>query len=452
MNNDERYVLGAMLKHWDMNNAKFVKSLSMLKPEHFTTETGSNVFMAIRSVVANGDIPDPITAEPFLAGIHCDEYERWTPILVELFRGSTSAVNIGTHSQRIKANYDAKHAGLLFNNALQILNDTMSDPNPRNRIKNALAAVSSIDIDDESNKTAYTMKEILSGVVEDMEMMIKKGGGLYGLSTGFKALDDSLDGLQPGEVYAVVGCPGSGKTTFALNILTNAVLSGSKGLFYSLEMPHKQIGVKLLSYKSGVEQHLIKNGDLTSRQETKVKFDAAFAQMMDKNLIVDEGINLTAENLDITTRKHEMQMGGIDIIGVDYLTLMNSEGESETVKASNAAKACKRIAKKYNCPVIILAQPVKNVDGRLKKSDIKQTGQIEQDAAAIMLLYKDNDSGIVEVNIAKNRFGSEGVHNFKAQFATNKFEWTGEQIPEPKEEKSQANRPKGMAYKQGAEH
>lgn len=449
MNNDEKYVLGAMLRSWDMSNDAFVKSMSILKPEFFTTHSGANIFMAIRSVIESGDIPDPITAEPFLSNVQCQEYERWRPLLVELFRESSSSSNIKTHSQRIKASYDARLATNLFNNALQILNDEMSDPNPRSRIKNALAAVSSIDIDDESNKTAYTMKEILSGVMEDMEIMIERGGGLYGMSTGFEQLDKSLDGLQNGEVYTIVGSPGSGKTTFALNILTNAILDNKKGLFYSLEMPHKQIGVKLLSYKSGVEQHIIKNGDVATRRDNRVRFDAAFSQMMDKNLIIDEGISLTAENMDITTKKHEMQMGGIDIIVLDYLTLLNAQGESETVKATNAAKACKRMAKKYDCPVILLAQPVKNVDGRLKKSDIKQTGQIEQDSAAIMLLYKDNDSGIVEVNIAKNRFGSEGKHNFKAQFATNKFEWTGEEIID-QPEKPKQSRPKGMSYSQGA--
>lgn len=429
MNNDEKYVLGAMLRSWDAKNAKFIKSLSLLKPEFFTTHAGVNIFIAIRKVVATGDVPDPITVEPVLNNIQCQEYENWSPLLVELFRNSTSHNNIGTHSLRIKANHDAKQANNAFTNAIAILNDT-SEVNARARIKNALAAVSGIDVEDDSQKSSYTMKEILSSVVEDMQMMIERGGGLYGLSTGFEHLDNSLDGLQPGETYAIAGTPGSGKTTLALNFMVNAAMEGKKVLFYSLEMPHNQIGIKLMSYKSGVEQHLIKNGDLASRMETQTKFDAAFSQMMDKQLTVDEGLSLTAENLDITTKKHELQMGGMDLIVVDYLTLMNAQGESETVKASNSAKACKRLAKKYGCPVVILVQPIKNIDGRLKKSDIKQTGQIEQDAAAIMLLYKD-ESGIVEVNIAKNRFGEEGTHCFRPQFATNKFEYTGEQIPEP---------------------
>ena len=417
MNNDEKYVLGAMLRSWDAKNAKFIKSLSLLKPEFFTTHSGVNIFIAIRNVVAKGDVPDPITVEPELCNIQCQEYENWSALLVELFRNSTSHNNIGTHSLRIKANHDAKQANNAFLNAISILNDT-SEVNARVRIKNALAAVSGIDIEDESQKSSYTMKEILSSVVDDMQMMIERGGGLYGLSTGFEHLDNSLDGLQPGETYAIAGTPGSGKTTLALNFMVNAAMDNKKVLFYSLEMPHNQIGIKLMSYKSGVEQHLIKNGDLASRQETQSKFDAAFSQMMDKHLTVDEGLNLTAENLDITTKKHELQMGGVDLIVVDYLTLMNAQGESETVKASNSAKACKRLAKKYGCPVIILVQPIKNIDGRLKKSDIKQTGQIEQDAAAIMLLYKDEQM----------------VHCFRPQFATNKFEYTGEPMPEEKKE------------------
>lgn len=432
MNNDEKYVLGAMLRYWNAKNAKFIKALSMLKPEHFSDHSGVNIFTAIRNVVASGDSPDPVTVEPMLNNTPCREYENWSPLLVELFRNSTSGNNIGTHSQRIKANFDAKQANNAFNEALLILNDT-SEVNARIRIKNALAAVSGIDIEDESQKSSYTMKEILSTVIEDMEKMIERGGGLYGMSTGFEQLDNSLDGLQNGETYAIAGTPGSGKTTLALNFMVNAAMDDKKVLFYSLEMPHNQIGIKLMSYKSGVQQSLIKNGDLATRKETQKQFDAAFAQMMDKKLVVDEGLSLTAENMDITTKKHELQMGGIDLIAIDYLTLLNAQGESETVKASNAAKACKRIAKKYNCPVLILVQPIKNVEGRLKKSDIKQTGQIEQDAAAIMLLYKNDE--MVEVNIAKNRFGEEGYHNFKPHFSVNKFEYTGELMQEPENKK-----------------
>jgi len=146
------------------------------------------------------------------------------------------------------------------------------------------------------------------------------------------------------------------------------------------------------------------------------------------NFHIDDDASLTAEKLENRTKRHAMEMGGIDLICLDYLTLMDAQGESETVRATNAAKALKRIAKKFNCPVIIISQFVKNVVGRPTKSDLRQTGQLAQDASLILFLHRDEnqvvedgESKLVELIIDKNRMGETGDLIYEPYFATNKL-------------------------------
>ena len=408
----------------------------------FSSSDAMNVFMAIKSCLENDQEPDLAGVIFRLGTTPTEGYVSWHSGLMDIFKNTPSSANFVSSCQNIKSEYDAKMALELFEQAKVAITD-LNVADPRQRIKNALALVSSVDIEVDDQQSSFEVHELLAGLCDEMETNLNKGGGLLGLSTGFEHLDNQLQGFQNGETYVIAGSPGSGKTTLAINFMINAAMNKKRVLFYSLEMPRQQIASKIMSYKSGISTSIIRSGDLERREENKHKFDAAFAQMMQTKFVVDEGINLTAENLDLTTKRNEMKLGGVDLICVDYLTLMDAQGESETVKASNAAKACKRLAKKYNCPVIILAQLVKNTFGRPKKSDLKQTGQIEQDACSIILLYKDPEveTNTIEAEIAKNRWGSTGMTYFDAEFSINKFEQKAEPPAHHVEKKQNKNSP-----------
>jgi len=443
MNFNEQYVLGSMIRHYQPNNGKFIKGFSLLKAEMFSSNDAMNIFMAIKACLESDIEPDIASVSFRLNNLPTEGYVSWQSGLMDLFKNTPSSSNFVSACGIVKSEYDAKMALELFEQAKMAILD-VNVPDPRQRIKNALATVSDVDIEVDEQQSSFEMTELLAELCDEMERNNQSGGGLLGLSTGFEHLDNQIQGLQNGETYVIAGSPGSGKTTLAINFMINAVMDQKRVLFYSLEMPRQQIASKVMSYKSGVSTSIIRSGDLEGYNGNQAKFDAAFTQMIGAKFVVDEGLNLTAENLDLTTKRNEMKLGGVDLICIDYLTLMDAQGESETVKASNAAKACKRLAKKYNCPVIILAQLVKNTIGRPKKSDLKQTGQIEQDACSIILLYKDPDlvTNTIEAEIAKNRWGSTGMTYFDAQFSINKFEQKQEMPQQYVEKKSEKTKPK----------
>lgn len=443
MNYNEQYVLGCMIRHYDKSNGKYIKGFSLLKAEMFSSSDSMNIYMAVKSCLENDQEPDLSAVMFRLGNVPTEGYVSWQSGLMDVYKNTPSSANFVSSCQMIKSEFDAKAALELFEQAKHAITD-LNVPDPRQRIKNALATVSDIDIEVDEQQSSFEMVELLAELCDDMERNLESGGGLLGLSTGFPDLDTQLQGLQNGETYVIAGSPGSGKTTLAINFMINAAMDNKRVLFYSLEMPRQQIASKVMSYKSGISTSIIRSGDLERREENKAMFDAAFSQMIGAKFVVDEGLNLTAENLDLTTKRNEMKLGGIDLICVDYLTLMDAQGESETVKASNAAKACKRLAKKYNCPVIILAQLVKNTIGRPKKSDLKQTGQIEQDACSIILLYKDPElvTNTIEAEIAKNRWGSTGMTYFDAEFSLNRFVQKAEMPIKHTEEKKKKSNPK----------
>lgn len=422
MSHIAEYVIGNMLK-MNANDERLVEALSTLKPDHFLTERHRQIFDAINQCFKEGLDPDIPTVEQKLSIHKLEQYESWMEILWNIKKVAPSSANFIPFLKQLKSERDARKALELLNKAHEALNDT-EITNPTDRVKNAAQVVSAIEYDDVTEKCWGDFSDVATEIFDDMEKAAKNGDNLAGLTTGYDGLDKILDGLQSGETYVLAGSPGSGKTTLAINMMYPNLLDNKNVLFYSLEMPKKQIGRKLLSCVGGFEHWVTKN-DKYLRGENKTKFDKSFAQMVNTTMTIDEGFDLTAENIDITTKKHEMRMGGIDLIIVDYLTLMSAQGESETVKASNAAKACKRVAKKFDCPVLILAQLVKNIVGKPKKSDLKQTGQLEQDAAGIILLYTDPESEEkipkVEAEIAKNRFGPTSAIYFDAHFEINRM-------------------------------
>ena len=416
------YVIGNFLK-LNVDDTRLIEALSTLKPDHFLIERHRQILSAVNECFVQGLNPDLPTVEQKLSVYKLEQYESWMEILYNLYKNAPSSVNFLPFVKQLKSERDARKATELLNEAHEALND-LNVTNPTDRVKNAAQVVSAIEYDDVTEKCWGDFSDVVTEIFNDMEKAAKSGGSLAGITTGFNHLDETLDGLQNGETYVLAGSPGSGKTTLAINMMYPNLLDNKNVLFYSLEMPKKQIGRKLLSCAGGFEHWVTKN-DKYVKGENKTNLDKAFAQIVNTTMTIDEGFDLTAENIDLITKKHEMRMGGVDLIIVDYLTLMNAQGESETVKASNAAKACKRIAKKFDCPVLILAQLVKNIIGKPKKSDLKQTGQLEQDAAGIILLYTDPDGEDaipkVEVDVAKNRFGETKTLFLDANFGINRM-------------------------------
>jgi replicative DNA helicase len=270
------------------------------------------------------------------------------------------------------------------------------------------------------------LKEALGKIDE----LFNSKGSITGLTTGYKDLDSKTSGLQASDLIIVAGRPSMGKTSFAMNLVENAILADSKPiLVFSMEMPAGSLMMRLLSSVGKIDQTRVRNGQL--EEEDWAKLSAAMQQLKDKPLLIDDTPALTPTEIRSRARKVLREQGSLGMIMIYYLQLMQVAGSSEgrTAEISEISRSLKSIAKEFNCPVIALSQLNRSLEQRPNKrpvmSDLRESGAIEQDADVIMFIYRDEvyneespDKGTAEIIIGKQRNGPIGTSRlaFVGQF------------------------------------
>ena len=270
--------------------------------------------------------------------------------------------------------------------------------------------------------TVRTMTDILHETFRQIQDIHDRKSRLLGMPTGFYELDDLLSGLQPGQLYIVAGRPSMGKTSLALNILENIALrEGKPVLLFSLEMAAQQIAQSMLCSHARVDSNLLRSGRVSEEEFQKLVLAAG--AFHEARILIDDSADLSA--LEVRTRARRMKAKeGIQLVVVDYLQKMharqgNRAPESRQLEISMISSNLKALAKEINVPVIALAQLNRAPEGREDRkpmlSDLRESGAIEQDADAVLLLYREDyydpnteKKGVAEVILAKNRTGPVG--------------------------------------------
>jgi replicative DNA helicase len=212
-----------------------------------------------------------------------------------------------------------------------------------------------------------------------------------------------------------------GKTSFAMNLVENAVLAQDKPiLVFSMEMPADSLIIRMLSSIGRIDQTRIRNGKL--EQEDWPKLSTAVTKLKDVPLFIDDTAALTPTEVRSRARRVYRENGGLGMIMVDYMQLMQVAGSSEgrTAEISEISRSLKAIAKEFQVPMVALSQLNRSLEQRPNKrpvnSDLRESGAIEQDADVIMFIYRDEvyneesaDKGTAEIIIGKQRNGPIGT-------------------------------------------
>jgi replicative DNA helicase len=267
-----------------------------------------------------------------------------------------------------------------------------------------------------------TMADILQETFQQIQDIHDRKSRLLGLSTGFYELDDKLSGLQPGQLYIVAGRPSMGKTSFALNIAEHVALREQKSvLLFSLEMASQQIAQSMLCSHARVDSSLLRTGRVS--EEDFARLLQAAGLFNDAKIFIDDSADLSA--LEVRTRARRMKAReGIGLVVVDYLQKMHARQgskapESRQLEIAMISSNLKAVAKELEVPVIALAQLNRGAEGREERrpmlSDLRESGAIEQDADAVMALYREEyykpdteKKGVAELLLLKNRTGPVG--------------------------------------------
>ncbi|CEH36033.1 replicative DNA helicase [Romboutsia lituseburensis] len=261
---------------------------------------------------------------------------------------------------------------------------------------------------------------VLMDAYDTIEHLYSSKAEITGITTGFKDLNKKINGLQRTDLILLAARPAMGKTAFSLNLVQNAALKGDASVaVFSLEMSKEQLVQRMLSAQANVELKKLKTGKLGENDWPRI-IDA-MAVLSNAKIYIDDTPGIKISELRSKCRKLKIEQG-LDLILIDYLQLMEGEGnnESRQQEISKISRSLKIIAKELNCPVVALSQlsraPEQRADHRPMLSDLRESGAIEQDADIVMFLYRDEyyhpDSerkNIGEVIIAKNRHGETGA-------------------------------------------
>lgn len=242
-----------------------------------------------------------------------------------------------------------------------------------------------------------------------------------GISTGFASIDRIIDGLKGGRTYVIAARPGMGKSVLENNITSYATRRlGKRAVKFNMEMDNFSILQRQISATTGIPYEKIEKGTMDAAEFSR--FTTAVGELSTLNIWMDDSSELSFSQLRARATRIHMEHG-LDLLTVDYLTLMKADSKNgtRTEDVGRLSRGLHSLAKDLNIPIIILAQLSRSCEARGDKrpllSDLRDSGEIEQDADVVMFIYRDDyytgdactRPNVAEINIAKNRHGNTGT-------------------------------------------
>ncbi|MBQ2753930.1 MAG: replicative DNA helicase, partial [Clostridia bacterium] len=270
-----------------------------------------------------------------------------------------------------------------------------------------------------NNTEFMPIRDVLSANFEKLAELSKNPGKLVGVPTGFNKLDSILSGLNKANFVLVAARPAMGKTSFALNIATNAALTANKKVaIFSLEMSKEEIVNRIWFSSAMVESNKIKTGEVQPADWTRLI--NSMKLLSPANIYIDDTSSISVMDIRSKCRRLMMEQG-LDLIIIDHIQLMQGirRSENRQQEISEISRSLKMLAKDFDIPVLALSQLSRASKDRADKrpllTDLRESGAIEQDADVVLMLYRDeyyNENtetpGQAEVIIAKHRSGETG--------------------------------------------
>lgn len=336
--------------------------------------------------------------------------------------------NLQEYCMRIQDNYKVRY--------LQTINSRLPDVLKKRNVNEIISQLSG-----ELNKLVSSVGGadtiLLTDALDDVLLKIEyrmAHPGIEGISTGFGEIDMCTGGLLPGEIWYIGGRPSMGKSAWLAKTLLNVAMQGAPCLLFNKEMNMTGIIERWLSIASGVPFQGIKFGQLNSEQYEKIKH---IRKMFEKYPIyIDNNFMGEIDYVTSTIRKYH-QLHGVRVVGLDYIQLLVERGEDDTRELGRVSRQLKLVSNELGLSTIILSQLNREVEKRDNKrpmmSDLRQSGNLEEDADIMAALYRDDVyvmnsqfANTIEFIIRKSRNGPIGTMmlNFEKE-TVNVYDETG---------------------------
>lgn len=404
--NAEKAVIGAMLfDDYGLKNA-----LDCLSSEDFYYIGNQKIFQAIVSISGKGESVDFVTVTAALGSEVSQAY------VVELMANTSTSANVKSHCNIL--------LDLAYRRRCIIKADAVLEAAISNDVEKLNTAVENIKTDTAGAAQVESVPSILERALIQIAERRRNGEQLAGYSTGFFKLDQLISGLEKRKLFVVAGRPAMGKTAFALNVCQHIAKRNvdKNTVFFSLEMPKDDVALRLFSSALNISNEHFKFNMLSAEELLKVgEYTESFADET-KNFYIEDNMNVSINDILKSCRGIKNKSGKeFALIVIDHLQIVRvADNGNRATDLGEISRTALMIAKEFDCPVMLLSQINRGVEGRQNKrpilADLKESGNIEQDADTVMFIYRDEvydssskDKGNAEIIVAKQRNGALGT-------------------------------------------
>jgi len=423
----ERAVLGAMIK--DPESIPAV--LEHLREEDFYLETHRLLFSLLYKVWEDkGKDWDDIVLKGYLERRGLQDKISMSFVYALAHEAAEGPLLL----EAIRAVKEKSGIRKLMDLSLEVLRDSKERPDLNALVERLSQRVYEIALKHQTSQF-YHAKEVANSVLEFIDQRRKAERLITGLSSSFLDLDRLTAGFQSSDLVVIAARPGMGKSSFMLSIALHLALKENVSLaIFSLEMSKEQLMIRKFSMLSGVPLQNIRHGYV--RDEDWEKIVKAALEISSREIYIDDNPNLTTTELRVKSRKFKKEKG-VGVIFVDYLQLLKPPYRHATrqEEVAEISRNLKALAKELEVPVIALAQLSRQVEQRADKrpqlADLRESGQIEQDADLIIFIHRPEyykkrpmpeEEGLAEIIVAKQRQGPTGLIKLAFNKDTTAFE------------------------------
>lgn len=371
----ERDVLQAILH----NSSECEWCLNNLKPEHFYNPKCRNLYERIMSLLRDGKNISVVTI--------IENYNKDRDFIMDLFSNAYTTANSKSSSEIVLNQYYKREA---YAKLMEAHKHATSIECTTDSLRERLEDIAYFLSHRSNNRTLMSLDEIAKETLDNFDAIAKSDSA--GISTGFRRADELGWTFRPGTFNVIGARPSMGKSALALDI---AQKCGVPTAFYSLEMKGIEQFERLLSKKMGVANAELRSPSFIKKySEEIVKVSTSIAQ--NHNIFINDSPTISPMQLRMQV-KRAIARSGVQLVIVDYMGYISGSKEDKEggrrIEMSKYSRAMKEMSKDLGIATIGLCQLNRECESRENKrpimSDLRETGDIEQDAHMIWFLYRD---------------------------------------------------------------
>jgi replicative DNA helicase len=396
-----------------INNPELIYNVQDVKHFMFSSAPNQTLWLVIQDMIRAGQLPTVALIDSSMKSQNKDGLIGGKDYLNYISKQSFSPENLVDFEKIIISNYKAKE---LINVGNGLASEIYSG-NDIDVIINKLRSKLDKLTETSGGNSTYTLDFALRETWTDLVNRIKNPG-IRGISTGLKSVDMSTYGMCPGKLWIISGRPGMGKSSVMENFSLYQSSIGIPNLMFSLEMNKRDITERLVAIETGIELTKIKLGLIT--QANLDDISKTITKIKSQPLFIDDNFSANLNYILATSRKY-VKTYGVKVIYVDYIQLMAERNSEATHELGTISRAMKLLARELDVCIVVLSQLNRSLesrgdDKRPQLSDLRQSGNLEEDADVVIGLYRDElydkntkARGTMEFIISKDRDGAVGM-------------------------------------------